>query len=317
MEKMLRIKNFPVSFFAIILGMSGLSIVSQKLSSILGQHFQWIMFFITVALFTMLLSIFAVKFFTYRSEVIKDFYHPIKINFFPTISISLLLFSVFLLPHSKEISFYSWLIGTMLHFLFTMKILSVWIYHEHFELKHINPSWFIPIVGNIIVPVAGTSHAPLEVSWFFYSIGFVFWIVLLTVFMYRIIFHNPLPQKLLPTFFIMIAPPAIGLISYIKLGNGLDAFANIMYFFALFLSIFLLYQMPRFFKIKFFLSWWAYTFPLAAISLASVQMFHLTHKEFYFYIATGFFILLVTMVSLLSVKTIRAVLSKEVCVEED
>lgn len=316
MEKMLRIRNFPVSFFAIILGLSGLSIVTQKLQELLGSELQWIVFFTTISIFAVLLTVFLIKLYTNKDYLISEFYHPIKINFFPTISISFLLFSIFLLPHEKDISYYSWLLGTILHFLFTVKILSVWIYHEHFELKHINPSWFIPIVGNIIVPVAGTTHAPAEVSWFFFSIGFVFWIVLLTVFLYRIIFHHPLPQKLLPTFFIMIAPPAIGLIAYIKLGNELDPFANIMYFFALFLAVFLLFQIPRFYKIKFFLSWWAYTFPLAAISLASVQMYHLTHKEFYLSIATGFFILLSLMVMLLSVKTIRAVISKELCVEE-
>ncbi len=317
MEKMLRIKNFPVSFFAIILGMSGLSIVSQKLQILLGSELQWFFFGITIVLFAVLLTAFIVKLFTQMEYLISEFYHPIKINFFPTISISFLLFSVFLLPHSKELSFYTWLFGTVLHFIFTIKILSVWIYHEHLELKHINPAWFIPIVGNIIVPIAGTTHAPMEVSWFFFAIGIVFWVVLLTIFMYRIIFHNPLPQKLLPTFFIMIAPPAIGFISYIKLGNTLDSFANVMYYFALFLAIFLLYQMPRFFKIKFFLSWWAYTFPLAAISLASVQMYHITDKAMFFAIASGFFVLLVLMVSFLSVKTIKSVLKKELCVEEE
>ncbi len=316
MENMLRIRNFPVSFFAIILGLSGLSIVSQKLKFLLGEQLQWVFFSITITIFVILLAMFTFKLISHRDSLISDFYHPIKINFFPTISISFLLFSIFLLPHNKDISFYSWLLGTILHFMFTIKILSVWIYHEHFELKHINPSWFIPIVGNIIVPVAGSTHAPLEVSWFFFSIGIIFWIVLFTVFIYRIIFHNPLPQKLLPTFFIMIAPPAIGLIAYIKLGNELDAFANVLYFFALFLAIFLIYKLPRFYRIKFFLSWWAYTFPLAAISLASVQMYHLTDKDMYMSIAAGFFVLLVFMVMMLSVKTVKAVIKKELCVEE-
>ncbi len=316
MENMLRIRNFPVSFFAIILGLSGLSIVSQKLKFLLGEQLQWVFFSITITIFVILLAMFTLKLISHRDSLISDFYHPIKINFFPTISISFLLFSIFLLPHNKDISFYSWLLGTILHFMFTIKILSVWIYHEHFELKHINPSWFIPIVGNIIVPVAGSTHAPLEVSWFFFSIGIIFWIVLFTVFIYRIIFHNQLPQKLLPTFFIMIAPPAIGLIAYIKLGNELDAFANVLYFFALFLAIFLIYQLPRFYRIKFFLSWWAYTFPLAAISLASVQMYHLTDKDMYMSIAAAFFVLLVFMVMMLSVKTVKAVIKKELCVEE-
>lgn len=48
------------------------------------------------------------------------------------------------------------------------------------------PAWFIPVVGNIIVPLAGVRFAPAEVSWFFFSIGLVFWIVLLAIVMYRL-----------------------------------------------------------------------------------------------------------------------------------
>jgi len=50
-----------------------------------------------------------------------------------------------------------------------------------------------------------------------FAVGFILWCVLFTVIMNRIIFHNPLPQKLLPTLFILIAPPAIGFISYTTL----------------------------------------------------------------------------------------------------
>ena len=42
-------------------------------------------------------------------------------------------------------------------------------------------------------------------------------IILFSIILNRIIFHNPFAAKFMPTMFILIAPPAIGFISYIKL----------------------------------------------------------------------------------------------------
>lgn len=39
--------------------------------------------------------------------------------------------------------------------------------------------------------------------------------------MNRIIFHNPMPQKLIPTLVILMAPPAIAFMSYTKLVGGI------------------------------------------------------------------------------------------------
>ena len=100
-----------------------------------------------------------------------------------------------------------------------------------------NPSWFIPIVGNILVPIAGVPLGYTDISWFFFSIGIVFWPVLLTIIFYRIIFHPALPGKLIPTFFILIAPPAVGFLSYMKLTGEMDNFARILYFSGLFFTL--------------------------------------------------------------------------------
>ncbi len=42
-----------------------------------------------------------------------------------------------------------------------------WLRHENFKIHHIIPTWFIPIVGCIIIPIAGIIHFSAELSWFF------------------------------------------------------------------------------------------------------------------------------------------------------
>jgi len=54
------------------------------------------------------------------------------------------------------------------------------------------------------------THAPADVSWFFFSLGLFFWPVLTAILFYRLIFHGSLPERFMPLCFIFIAPPAVG-----------------------------------------------------------------------------------------------------------
>ena len=199
----------------------------------------------------------------------------------------------------------------------TIAILSYWIRQSKFEITHFNPAWFIPIVGNILIPIIGVNHANSEISWFFYSIGIVFWLLFFTIFIYRIFFHHPLPEKLLPTFFILIAPPALGFISYLKLTNNIDSFAKILYYFALFLTIFLFSQFTMFNKIKYYLSWWAYSFPLAAITIASSLMYSITNIIIYKLIFFTLLTFLSIFIIILILNTIKAIIANKICLPED
>jgi tellurite resistance protein len=313
-----RLENFPVSFFSMIMGLAGFSIVWQKaghvldLPSIAGQ----ILAPVTCVFFLILLSFYTLKLIRYRKAVITELHNPIKLNFFPAISISLLLISIALISLHTQLAQIIWMIGVALHFVITLYVMRVWIHHEQFEINHINPAWFIPVVGNVLIPITGTHFGYVELSWFFFSIGMVFWIVLFTIIFYRILFHQPLPGKLLPTLFILIAPPAVGFLSYTALTGGVDAFARVLYYIALFLTILLLTQADYFKRIPFFLSWWAYSFPLAAITISTMKMYQLTHADGFFYMSWGFLGLISLVVIYLLFKTAKAIQCHCICTPE-
>lgn len=319
MKKECRIKHFPVSFFSMILGMAGFTIAFQKAEQILQMpiHLSWYILMITILFFIIIAVVYLIKIIRFKEDVKNEFNHPIKLSFFPTFSISLLLLSVAFLSIDMVISKYLWLLGTIIHFIFTIKIISIWIQHTKFEIKHMNPAWFIPVVGNILVPVAGVSHFSSEISWFFFSIGLFFWIALFIMFFNRIIFHNPLPDKLLPTLFILIAPPAVGFISLVKLTGEINEFSKILYYFGLFIVFLLFTQINLFRKIKFYLSWWAYSFPIAAITIATILVFHETNIESFKYLSWTLFSVLNIVIILLLVKTTIAIFKKEICIEEE
>ncbi len=317
-QNLSRLANFPVSFFSSVMGMAGFSIAITRAESIyhLEPGVSMILSFTTLLLFISILMVYLFKLVKEKEAVIKEFHHPIKISFFPTVSISLLLLSICMLHNDLPLAHALWAIGAIMHLGFTLFVMSAWINHDYFEINHMNPAWFIPIVGNILVPVAGVPLGYSDISWFFFSIGVLFWPVLLTIIFYRIIFHPALPGKLIPTFFILIAPPAVGFLSYLKLTGEMDNFARILYFSGLFFTLLVFTQYRKFSKLDFFLSWWAYSFPLAAISIATMVMYQHTQNIVFSIIAIILLAILTLFISMLIIKTFRAVLEKQICIEE-
>jgi tellurite resistance protein len=64
------------------------------------------------------------------------------------------------------------------------------------------------------------------------------------------------------------------------------------------------------------MSWWAYSFPLAAMSIASMVMGLITGKEFYGNIGLGLLFSLSALVVLLLFKTFKAAQKGKICVAD-
>jgi len=313
-----RLKNFPISFFAMVMGLTGATIAWKRTESIwnLNTMVSSALLVISSVVFLSILLFYVTKIIKHPDDIRKEFENITKLSFFPTISISLILLSIAWLDVSKILSAIFWYGGTLLQLIFTITIISIWIRHQSLEINAISPAWFIPVVGNILVPVAGVVYAPVEVSWFFFSAGLIFWIALFTILLYRLIFHNPLPERLLPTLFILIAPPAVGYISYIKLTGVIDPMARILYYFGLFIFLLMIPQLKMLSRIKYYLSWWAYTFPLAALTIATILMYHETSLLFFKYLAAILLIIASAVIIMLTVMTLKAMKNKAICVED-
>lgn len=312
-----RLKNFPISWFAMIMGLTGFSIAWNRAEVVFdtGICVSSVLLGLAGTLFVVLTLASVAKIVKYPQEVLGEIRHPVKLAFVPTFSISLLLLSAATLHSAPALSFWLWSGGAALHLGLTLYVLSSWIHHTKYEIAHLNPAWFIPVVGNILVPVAGVHHASPEISWFFFSLGLFFWPVLTAILFYRLIFHGSLPERFMPTLFVFIAPPAVGFISWFNLTGGVDAFARVLYFTGLFFTLLLLVQFNYFRRLKFFLSWWAYSFPVAAITIATLIMAKETGLALYTWLSGGLLTLLTLLIALLLGRTLLAVIRREICVE--
>ena len=314
-----RLEHMPVSMFSIVMGLAGTTIALEK-----AEHlWAWsvtpssVLLAITALVFVAISLAYLAKCVLHRQHVVAEFNHPVRLSFFPAMSIGMLLLAIAALEHFPGVSRVMWIVGATVQLLFTLAILSNWMHHEKFQVQHSNPAWFIPIVGNILVPIAGVPLGFQEVSWFYFSIGLMMWTPLLAVLFNRFFFHPMVPAKLLPTLFILIAPPAVGFISWVKLHNGVvDDTARILYYFGCFITLLLLVQVRHFMKVAFALPWWAYTFPVAALTIATSVMLEKVGGSFFAALFPVLLTLLVLLVSVVSVRTVLAMLRGQICVPE-
>jgi tellurite resistance protein len=314
-----RLAHLPISFFAAVMGLAGLTLALHAGEAALGLP-GWpslAALWATVAAFLAIAAVYALKAVRHPGAVAAEWHHPVRLAFFPAISISLLLIATALRPHAEEAARLLWLAGAAGQGALTIAVVSGWIGRRPFQPMHISPAWFIPAVGNVVVPVAGVPLGFVELSWLFFSAGLIFWVVLLTLVVNRLIFHDPLPGRLLPTLVILIAPPAVAFLAWAQLsGGGDDAFGRILLNTAYVFAAVVALQVPALARLPFALSFWALSFPVAALAIASMRFAELAGSAAHLWIGGAVLALLVGIVLGLVARTALAIARGEICLPE-
>jgi len=311
-----RLEHYPVTFFAIGMGLMGLTLAFHAATPFYpwAEAVSTALLWIGLAVLAVIAFFYLFKLMRYPAAVAWEWHHPVRLAFFPTMSVSLLLAATALSGVYPDVARVAWMIGVVAQGILTVAVISGWISHRSFEVGHLTPAWFIPAVGNVIVPVAGAEMGYIETSWAFFAVGMVFWGVLLTLVMNRLIFHDPIPGRLFPTMVILIAPPSVAFVAYVKMTGGVvDGFARTLLYVGYFFAVLVLAELPKLAKLPFALSWWALSFPLAALAIASFLFARLEHTMFHQVVASVVLALLVVLVIGLAVRTLMGVVRGEIC----
>jgi len=289
------VKNFTPSWFASIMGTGILAITSLFYSQYLPplKQFAYMLFYFNVVLFFVLLVPWILRWIIFTKEAVRDLKHPIISNFYPTISVGMLVLAANFMVIEKNVFLGEifWFLGTILTIFFGVLTPYIMFRGEHVKLEHINPAWFIPPVGLIVVPIAGSSLIPLftglvkEViiflNYFSWGAGFFIYVALLAVCVYRFILHEPLPNVLAPTIWINLGPIGAGTVSlinlvknsaFITLKEPFFVFGLIFWGFGIwwvFIAILMTLHYLKKLQLPYAMSWWAFTFPLGAYVASS------------------------------------------------
>ncbi|WP_248409829.1 SLAC1 anion channel family protein [Aliiroseovarius sp. S2029] len=310
-----RLAHFPVTFFAIVMGLMGFTLALHAGAPAARwlAHASSLILLVGGAVFLTIAGFYLAKALRYPAMVAEEWHHPVKLAFFPTITVSMLLMATAVFPYNETAATWIWLAGVAGQGVLTIAVVSGWISHRSFQVGHLTPAWFIPAVGNVIVPILGARIGYIEVSWLFFSGGIIFWIVLLTLVMNRLIFHDPIVARLFPTMVILIAPPAVAFLAYVSMTGTVDGFARVLLNAGYIFAALVVVQVPKLAKLPFALSWWALSFPLAALAIASLRFAQLEGARGHQAIGMLILALLVVVIAGLIWRTMFAILRGEVC----
>ncbi|MBT3916294.1 MAG: hypothetical protein HOF23_07955 [Rhodospirillaceae bacterium] len=275
---------FPPTFFGAVMGVSGLGLAWRQAERLIGfSTLPGDIILIIGALILLIASlIYAVKMMRHPAALQADIAHPVKSAFLSAFPVALILQVSALAPIHLEVAEILWLIGAPASLLVNFYVFSRW-YLVGEGVTRINSLWLIPAAGSFLIAMAGKHVGYDEAAWFFFAIGVLFGGSLLIITIYRYIAEPILPDPLIPTYFVPIVPPGLMSIIYPMLtnwqmGDEISSFVRITFYFALFMLLFNLAMIRIFWRLKFSMGWWAYTFPLDTISAAMIIYAHATNN---------------------------------------
>lgn len=273
------LRHLGPGWFAAVMGFSGLALAWWRAAPVMGEAATGAALLsagAAVSVFALLGILSLLRWQRHPDAVQEDLRHPVRHVFLATIPISVILLATVLtaLGGATGVGQALWALGSAAQFGVTWWVLARWLRPKPAGGLHwaaITPALLIPVVGNVVPALAGQELGFPLWSAAQFGIGVVFWPVLLVLFGVRLGLEGLWPQRLLPTTFVTVAPPAVIGLGLLQFGAPLPlAFAawGVALFFLAWSAAILRPMREQPFGIPF----WAVSFPLAAFSALSWRL---------------------------------------------
>ncbi len=279
--------NTPLKFlmpgwFAIVMGLCGLALAWHRATPMMGEMagagaLVLGVFAAAVALVLAVASL--VRWQRYPKALAEDLNHPVRHVFVAAMPISLLLLATVatVLAGPTWPAKVMWMAGSIWQFAVTVWVLSRWL-RPNIGAKDGTPFWpgitpalFIPVVGNVVPPLAGVALGFPEWAAAQFGVGLFLWPVALTLLAVRLAVSGMWPERLLPTTFITVAPPAVIGLGALQLGAPV-LLAWVAWGIGLFFLAWSAAVFRRAVSQAFGVPFWAMSFPLAAFSALTLRL---------------------------------------------
>ncbi|XP_008673492.1 S-type anion channel SLAH3 isoform X2 [Zea mays] len=272
--------RFPVSAFGMCLGMSSQAILWKRIAISASTRFlhitvkiNLVLWCASVALMAAVSALYGCKLVLYFEAVRREYYHPIRVNFFfaPWIACLFLAIGV---PDVVAATLPHWLWYVLMAPIvcLELKIYGQWISGGQRRLSRVaNPSNHLSIVGNFVGALLGGIMGLKEGPMFFFSVGLAHYMVLFVTLYQRLPTSETLPRDLHPVFFLFVAAPSVACLAWARITGEFGYGSRVAYFIAMFLYASLAVRINLFRGFSFSLAWWAYTFPMTSAAIASIR----------------------------------------------
>lgn len=267
------------AWFAVVMGLAGLALAWHRATPLLGEMAlaaSLALASVAAVVFVLLLAAAALRARRHPEAWAEDLRHPVRHPFVAALPISLVLvatLAVAMLGPSLPARL-AWWVGSLAQLATTVWVLARWWRGNQaggLQWAGLTPALFIPVVGNVLVPLAGVplGHAAWSAAQF--GVGLLFWPVVLVLIAVRVAVQGPWPERLRPAAFIVIAPPAVVGLALLQFGApALLAWG--CWGLALFGLLWAGTQARAIAAMPFALPHWALSFPLAALAALSLRL---------------------------------------------
>ncbi len=261
-------------WFVPVMGWAGLAIAWHRAQGSFGPAAQAVALacgLVALSAFLVVLGASAVRAARHPRALAEDLAHPVRHAFVAALPASVLLLASLgtMLYGGRPALAALWLAGVALQAGVTIWLVARW-FSGRLQWPAVTPALYVPIVGNLLVPLAGASLEWPALSWAFFGIGAFFWPVVTAMILVRQA-QQPLPDRLQASWFVTIAPPAV-------LGSAaasLDAplpVALAALGVAAVLAAAALARVPTMLHQAFTMTAWATAFPLAALASLALRV---------------------------------------------
>ena len=273
------LKYLAPNWFTIVMGLSGLSLAWARAAPILGDMAgagAVVLAGLAALMFAVLLLFSVLRAQHYGAALAADFKHPVRHAFVTTVPISLILLAtaaVSVIGVEPWVAFLWWA-GSLAQFAVTVWAVGRWLSADKAHAlgwPAVTPGLFLPVVGNVLAPLAGVALGAPAWSAAQFGVGVLLWPVVLALLVVRIATQGVWAERLLPLTFITVAPPAVIGSGVLMLG-GPVVLAWMCWGVALFFVLWSGHLMRRMLAQPFSIAFWAMGFPLAAFAALTLRL---------------------------------------------
>ena len=271
-------------WFSVVMGLCGLSLAWHAATGLLGDMADGVALVaaaLAALVFVVLLVASVLRASRYPEALAEDLRHPVRHAFVAAFPVSVLLLAAVGVALSGPNPVWNglWWLGVLTQLWATVCVLGRWLAPvtpgqgpgNTGLWPAVTPVLLIPVVGNVVVPLAGLPLGHEAWSAAQMGIGSFFWPIVLALVLVRRLAHSPLPDRILPAWFITLAPPAV--IGVVLLQwQAPRPLVLALWGVALFSLLWLLPMARRIASQPFGLAFWALSFPLAALCTLTLKL---------------------------------------------
>lgn len=273
------LQHLVPGWYAIVMGLAGLSLAWHRAVPVLGDAAgagALVIGGLAALVFATLVLAGATRQARHPGAWAEDLRHPVRHVFVAAIPISLLLLATVAVASGWQgpLVLAAWYGGALAQWGVTAWVLArAWRGNQAGGLHWagLTPGLYIPVVGNVLVPLAGVPLGQLEWSAVQFGTGLFFWPVVTTLLLVRVAHQGLWPERLLPTNLIFVAPPAVVGLSALQFGAP-TLLGWGLWGLALFSLLWVAPVLRRVADQPFALTHWAMSFPLAALTALTLRL---------------------------------------------